>query len=106
MIRAVIRPEREGAVLCKLESAGIYAVTKMPVLGRGRQRGVAVGRISYDVLSKVMLLIVIDEGEYEKAVEAIETGAGTGYPGDGKIFVQDVSEAYSVRTGMKVGGGE
>jgi len=104
LLRAVIRPGKEEQVLNQLETAGIFAVTKLPVLGRGRQRGVSVGRISYDVLSKMMLLVVVDEADYQKALTAIEQGAETGHQGDGKIFVQDVVEAYSVRTGMKEAG--
>ncbi len=104
LLRAVIRPDREVHVFNELEKSDIFAVTKMPVLGRGRQRGVSVGRISYDLLSKVILMVVVDEADYEKALAAIERGAETGHQGDGKIFVQDVVEAYSVRTGMKEAG--
>ncbi len=100
-LRAVIRLEKEAAVLEKLEAAGIFAVTKLPVQGRGQQRGISVGRISYDTLAKVMFLLFVEEADYEKALEAIEGGAETGHQGDGKIFVQEVSEAYSVRTGLK-----
>ncbi|MFQ5779669.1 MAG: P-II family nitrogen regulator [Nitrospiria bacterium] len=103
LIRAIIRPEREGEVLKHLEGAGIYAITKVPVLGRGRQRGIQVGKVSYDALAKVMLLLAIEEKDYAKAIEAIERGAETGHPGDGKIFVQQVSEVYSVRTGVRSG---
>ncbi|MFQ5598599.1 MAG: P-II family nitrogen regulator [Nitrospiria bacterium] len=103
LIRAIIRPEQEEKVLHNLETAGLYAVTKIPVLGRGRQRGVQVGRVSYNSLAKLMILLIVEEADFEPAVEAIEDGADTGHPGDGKIFVQEVSEAYSVRTGMKTG---
>jgi len=101
MIRTIIRPERELEVMKALEAAGIYAMTKIPVLGRGRQRGIQVGRVSYDMLAKLMIMLFVEEADLEKAVAAIESGADTGHPGDGKIFVQTVSESYSVRTGMK-----
>ncbi len=101
MIRTIIRPEQEEKVLQSLEAAGIYAATKIPVLGRGQQRGIQVGSVSYDMLAKLMLILFVEEADYEKAVEAIEAGADTGHPGDGKIFVQMVSETYSVRTGVK-----
>ncbi len=101
LIRAIIRPEREEAVLNRLEAAGLYAVTKMPVLGRGRQRGIQVGAVHYDILSKSMLLLMVDEEEYPQAIAAIEQGAETGHPGDGKIFVQEVSEVYTIRNGEK-----
>jgi nitrogen regulatory protein PII 1 len=101
IIRAIIRPEREEAVIGKLEEAGLYAITKLGVLGRGRQRGIHIGKVKYDTLSKVMLLLVIEEAEYEKAIAAIVAGGETGYPGDGKIFVQSVVESYTIRTGIK-----
>ncbi len=101
LIRTIVRNEKEENVLARLEEAGLFAVTKFPVLGRGRQRGIQVGAISYTALSKVMLLIVVEDSEYQKAVDAIEAGAHTGHPGDGKIFVQNVSESYTIRTGGK-----
>jgi len=101
MIRTIIRPEREAKVLQALEEKGIYAMTKIPALGRGKQGGIQVGRVSYDVLSKLMILLFVEEADVEKAVAAIECGADTGHPGDGKIFIQTVSESYSVRTGMQ-----
>ncbi|HIE66061.1 MAG TPA: P-II family nitrogen regulator [Nitrospiria bacterium] len=101
MIRAIIRTEQEEKVLKNLEDKGLYAVTKIPVLGRGQQRGIQVGRVSYSTLAKLMLILFVEEEEYEKALEAIESGADTDHPGDGKIFVQEVSEAYNIRTGIK-----
>ncbi|MFY9269674.1 MAG: P-II family nitrogen regulator [Candidatus Manganitrophaceae bacterium] len=99
LIRAIIRPEREEAVLKELEAAGLYAVTKFPVLGRGRQRGIQVGAVSYDALSKTMFLLAVEEKDYSKAVEAIEKGGATGHPGDGKIFVQPIHRMVTIRTG-------
>lgn len=104
LIRAIIRPEREEAVLSRLEAEGLYAVTKMPVTGRGRQRGIQVGAVRYDSLAKSMLLLVVEEEDYPKAIAALEAGAETKHPGDGKIFVQEVSEVYTIRTGERVRG--
>ncbi len=103
MIRAIVRPEREEKVLAHLEAAGLYSVTKIPVLGRGRQRGIQVGAVNYDLLSKVMLMLAVSDADYNKAIHAIEIGAATGNPGDGKIFVQDLGEVYTVRTGLSQG---
>lgn len=101
MIRAIIRPEREEAILKNLEEAEIFAVTKCPVLGRGKQKGIQVGKVNYDLLAKVMLVLVVDEADYPKAVAAIEDGGNTGHPGDGKIFAQEVSEIHTIRTGER-----
>ena len=101
LIRAVIRPEREAEVLTRLETAGFYAMTKTPVLGRGRQQGVQVGAVSYDELAKLMVLLVVEEADLPRAVEAIELGGRTGHYGDGKIFVQTVRDSYTIRSGTK-----
>ena len=101
MIRAIIRPERETEVLSRLEAQDFYAMTKVPVLGRGQQRGIQVGAVSYDELAKIMLILVVEDPDYPQAVQAIEEGAHTGHPGDGKIFIQEVREVYTVRTGAQ-----
>lgn len=99
MIKAVIRPERELEVVCGLEKQGFYSLTKWDVLGRGRQKGVQVGTTTYDELAKLLLMVVVEDSSLKKAVETIETHARTGNFGDGKIFVSDVKEAYTIRTG-------
>jgi len=46
-----------------------------------------------------MLMLVVEDDDVSKAVKVIQNSARTGNVGDGKIFVSDVSEAYTVRTG-------
>jgi nitrogen regulatory protein PII 1 len=99
MIRAIIRPNREEKVVEHLEKDGFYSMTKMNVFGRGKQKGIRVGTVCYDELPKVMLMLVVNDEEVSKVVNVIQNGARTGNIGDGKIFVTDVSEAYTVRTG-------
>lgn len=97
LIRAIIRPEREEAVLSNLEAAGFPAVTKIPVAGHGRQRGVQVGGVAVEELAKLMLLLAVENDEMPRAIDAIEQGAWTGRPGDGRVFIQDILNVYSVR---------
>ena len=99
MIKAVIRPEKEFDVVRGLEKEGFYSLTKLDVLGRGKQKGVQVGSAVYDELAKLMLLIVVEDKDASKAVKTIEEHAKTGNFGDGKIFVSEVKEAYTIRTG-------
>ncbi len=101
MIRAIVRPEKEEEVAKKLEEKGIIPLTKMDVLGRGRQKGLQVGGASYDELAKVMLMLVVEDGEVPKVLEAVMEGARTGNYGDGKVFVTEVLEAYTIRTGER-----
>jgi len=103
MIRAVVRPERVDAVLSALMEAGFPAVTKMPVFGRGKQRGIRIGDVTYDELPKELLLTVVKDKEKDLVIETIMTAARTGKGsfGDGKIFVSPVEEMYTVSSGIK-----
>lgn len=99
MIKAFIRPEKETDVIKALEQAGCSALTKWDVLGRGRQRGIQVGAQIYEELSKLCVMIVVEDPQAPKAIEAILHSAHTGHPGDGRIFISDVKQAYTIRTG-------
>ncbi len=103
MIRAVVRPEKVDAVLSALMAAGFPAVTKMPVFGRGKQRGIKIGDVTYDELPKELLLTVIKDKEKDLVIETIMNAARTnkGSFGDGKIFVSPVNEMYTVSSGVK-----
>jgi Nitrogen regulatory protein PII len=101
LIRAIVRPEKTGAVMSELVAAGFPALTKMDVYGRGKQKGITVGEIHYDEIPKEMLLIVCSDEDKEDIVKIImrtaKTGAGTF--GDGRIFISPVQEAYTISTG-------
>lgn len=104
MIRAIVRPNRSDEVLAGLLEAGYPAVTKVSVYGRGKQRGLRVGDISYDELPKELLLTVIKDKDKDFVVNTIIERARTGNEGafgDGKIFVSQVDEAYTISSGVK-----
>lgn len=102
MIRAIVRPEKTSLILNELGDAGYPAVTKIDVVGRGKQRGVKVGNVHYDELPKELLLMVVHDQAVEEVISIIaksaKTGAGTF--GDGKIFVSDIEEAYTISSGL------
>lgn len=99
MIRAFIRPEKEQEVVLALEGAGFPSLTKVPVFGRGKQKGLTVGPIHYDELPKTLIMMVVDDKDESKVLKVIQDKARTGFIGDGKIFVSPVENAYTVRTG-------
>lgn len=104
LIRAIIRPNMVGNVLKKLEEAGYPAVTKMDVYGRGKQKGIKIGDVFYDELPKEMLLMVVEENEKEAVINIIMDNARTGTEGnsgDGRIFVSEIDEAYTISTKSK-----
>ena len=75
MVRAFIRPEKEQEVVQALEGAGYGSLTKMPVFGRGKQKGLQVGPIYYDELPKTLLMLVVEDENAKHAVEVIEDKA-------------------------------
>lgn len=102
MIRAIVRPEKTNTILAELNSAGFPAVTKIDVVGRGKQRGVKVGEIVYDEIPKEMLLLVVLDEDKEDVISIVSKYAKTGEKGafgDGKIFVSPVAEAYTISSG-------
>lgn len=104
MIRAMVRPEKANDVLAGLLEAGYPAVTKIPVFGRGKQRGITAGGVTYDELPKELLLTVIKDKDKDFIVKTIMNCARTGTEGafgDGKIFVSPVIESYTVSSGVK-----
>ena len=104
MIRAIVRPEKADKVLAALMEAGFPAVTKYAVAGRGKQRGIKIGDVTYDEIPKVMLMSVINTADKDFFIETVMSSArssGKGAFGDGKIFVSDVLEAYTISSGVK-----
>ena len=104
LIRAIVRPEKSAIVLKALFEAGFPAVTKMAVFGRGKQRGLKVGNITYDELPKELLLIAIKDADKDFVISTIIDAARTdekGAFGDGKIFVTPITETYTISTGAK-----
>ncbi|NPV91828.1 MAG: P-II family nitrogen regulator [Firmicutes bacterium] len=104
MIRAIVRPEKTNIVMAELNSAGFPAVTKYDVVGRGKQRGVKVGEVVYDEIPKELLMIVVRDEDKDDVISVISRYARTGEKGafgDGKIFVTQVEEAYTISSGSK-----
>ena len=81
-IKAIIKPfmlERVIDALQKIQ--GLPAVTISPAHGLSVERG------TLDQVVKTKLEIMIPDELVARVVEAIQTAAHTGKPGDGRIFV-------------------
>ena len=104
MIRSIVRPEKTNQIMAALMEAGFPAVTRMSVAGRGKQRGIKIGEVTYDEIPKEMLITVIDEKDKEFVLKTIMKTAKSGDEGafgDGKIFVSPVEEIYTISSGVK-----
>ncbi len=103
MVMAIIRPDRLGAVKQAIAEAGAPSLTVTNVSGRGSQpakKGQWRGEeYTVDLHQKVKIECVVADTPAEDVVNAIADAANTGEPGDGKIFVLPVENAYQVRTG-------
>lgn len=103
-IEAIIRPEKLEPVQLKLRRIGYPGMTVTDMEGHGRQKGLHPDwpegmRVNF--LPKTKLEIVVENRDKDKVVKAIMSGARTGEPGDGKIFISKVREAIRIRTGER-----
>jgi nitrogen regulatory protein PII 1 len=104
MIRSIVRPEKVHNVMAALMEAGFPGVTRMSVVGRGKQRGIKIGEITYDEIPKELLLTVIKDDDREFVIRTIMEAARSsekGAYGDGKIFVTPVEEVYTISSGIR-----
>ena len=104
MVRSIVRPEKVDSVMSALMEAGFPSVTKMSVVGRGKQRGIKIGEVTYDEIPKEMLLTMVQDKDKDFVVKTIIKAARTGEKGaygDGKIFIVPVEEVYTISSGVK-----
>ncbi|MGK0690443.1 MAG: P-II family nitrogen regulator [Aquificaceae bacterium] len=105
MIKAVIRPEKLYEVMKALEKEGFKGITVMDVVGRGREGGIQVGDKNYDELAKTLIMIAVEDEYSDKVVDIITKHANTGMFGDGKVFVCQLEEVWTIRTKKRELGG-
>jgi nitrogen regulatory protein PII 1 len=104
MIRSIVRPDKVDNVLAALMEAGFPAVTKVSVVGRGKQRGIKIGEITYDEIPKELLLTVVQDQDKDYVIKTVIEAARTGTKGaygDGKIFISAVDEIYTISSGIR-----
>ncbi|MBJ7556137.1 Nitrogen regulatory protein P-II 2 [Marinomonas spartinae] len=103
LITAIIKPFKLDEVREALSEIGISGITVTEVKGFGRQRGHTElyrgAEYVVDFLPKVKLELAVDDGELDKAIEAIKNSANSGKIGDGKIFVSELEQVIRIRTG-------
>jgi len=101
-IDAIIRPARLPFVREAIEELGYGGITVCEVKGHGNQRGITEQwrgreyRVEY--LSKIWILLVVNDADLDKVIDAIVDNAQTGEIGDGKLFVSEVLDVVRVRT--------
>ncbi len=103
LVMAFIRPDKLSDVKKGLAEIGAPSLTVTNVSGRGSQpaktgqwRG---EEYSVDLHQKVKIECVVADIPAEDVAEAISEAGSTGEPGDGKVFILPVENAYQIRTG-------
>lgn len=114
-IIAVLRMNMMNKTKRALTEAGISSMTAFSGLGRGKglvdlsllkgaEKGYeeAVSQLgeSPRLIPKRVLLIVVPDKLKDKTIRTIIQANQTGKSGDGKIFVTDIADSLSVRTGL------
>ena len=102
-LEAIIKPFKLEEVKEALQEVGLQGITVIDAKGFGRQRGHTEmyrgAEYVVDFLPKTKVEVVLDEGQVDMAIEAIQKCAQTGRIGDGKIFVSDIDQVIRIRTG-------
>jgi nitrogen regulatory protein P-II 1 len=104
-IEAIIKPFKLDEVKSALTEVGVHGLTVTEVKGFGRQKGHTEtyrgSEYTLEFLPKVMIHVVVENEQLDRALEAIIKTARTGKIGDGKIFVSSLDEVIRIRTGDK-----
>jgi nitrogen regulatory protein P-II 1 len=103
-IKAIIQPYMLDTVCDALgQLDGLPGITVSQVLGFGKTRAVDAQNVVEEggraFAKKTKVEVVVADGMASSVVEIIAKAAHTGKPGDGKIFVYEVSEVVKIRTG-------
>lgn len=104
-IEAIIRPIRLDAVKSALQEIGVAGLTVTDAAGMGTQKSTTTtyrgAEVPTRLLPRVKVEAVVSADQVDQVVEAIIQAAVTGEPGDGKIFISEVTDAIRIRTGQR-----
>ncbi len=102
-VAAIIRQFKLEDVKQALIEHGITGMSITEIRGFGRQKGhTEVYRgteYKVDFVPKIKLELVVADDQVRGVIDTIVRAAQTGQVGDGKIFVNDLTEVVRIRTG-------
>jgi nitrogen regulatory protein P-II 1 len=105
LVTAVVKPHKLDDVRSALETFGVTGMTVTEASGYGRQKGHTEvyrgAEYEVDLVPKVRLEIVVEDGDADDVVTLVAKSAQTGRIGDGKIWVTPVETIVRVRTGER-----
>jgi nitrogen regulatory protein P-II 1 len=102
-IKAIIRQFKLDNVITELHKIeGLPGITVSDIKGFGKGRGKeaeeTISEGLHQLIPKVKIEIVVNNELVAEIVNAIQRTAHTGNPGDGKIFVTEISTVVKIRT--------
>ena len=104
-IEAIVREEAFNPIKNSLEEKDFVGMTVSDVIGRGKQKGLALkwraGEHRVEFIPKKRIELVIEDKDLQIIVDAICEKGRTGEAGDGKIFILPVIDTIRIRTGEK-----
>ena len=104
-IEAVIQTFKLDDVKEALVNSEITGITVSEAKGYGRQQGHTElyrgAEYAVDFIPKILLEVVVNDSFVDKTIAIILEHASTGKIGDGKIFVNDISDVIRIRTGER-----
>jgi nitrogen regulatory protein P-II 1 len=105
LITAVVKPFKLDDVKAALETFGVTGMTVSEANGYGRQRGHTEvyrgAEYEVDLVPKVRIEVLVDEGDAEDVIDVIVKSAQTGKIGDGTVWAVPVDDVVRVRTGER-----
>jgi nitrogen regulatory protein P-II 2 len=103
LVTAIIKPFKMDDAREALSAVGVQGLTVTEVKGFGRQKGHTElyrgAEYVIDFLPKSKLEVAVSDDQVEAVIEAVTKATSTGKIGDGKIFVQELTQAVRIRTG-------
>jgi nitrogen regulatory protein P-II 1 len=101
-IEAIIRPEKLEPLRLHLEEIGYPGMMVTEIEGHGKQGGIQHQwrgtQYKTTFLPKIKMEIVVSDSKVKKICAAIIEVCRSGSVGDGKIFINPVTDAIRIRT--------
>jgi len=105
-IKAIIRVFKLDAVITELNKLdGLPGITISEIKGFGKSKAKgAQDKISeglHEFVPRIKIELVVHNKIVDEVIDVIQNTAHTGNPGDGKIFVTEVSNVVKIRTNQR-----
>ena len=105
LITAILKPHKLEDVKNALQEHGVKGMTVSEASGFGRQKGHTEvyrgAEYTVDLVPKVRLEVLADDGDAAAIIDVIVKAASTGSIGDGKVWSIPVEQVVRVRTGER-----